>query len=71
MSELTILLNNVEDTYYDFVLAMVRYAEKKPSRRDLLLDFIKSNPHALSSDIIEFVSNQPDFAEDAACAQTV
>ena len=66
MEELTALLNNVEDSYFDFVTAMLHYAGKKPARLDNMLSFIKSNPDAKSSDIIKYVSDQEDFFEDAA-----
>lgn len=34
MNELSALLNGIEDSYFDFVSAMLHYAEKKPSRRE-------------------------------------
>ncbi|MBR3103700.1 MAG: hypothetical protein IKQ27_12965 [Lachnospiraceae bacterium] len=71
MEELLYRLNRVEDSYYDFVSAMARYAEKKPERLNKLLMFIKDNPTAKSSDIIEFVSDQADFFEDAAYMSAV
>ncbi|MBP5331861.1 MAG: hypothetical protein J6Y89_08430 [Lachnospiraceae bacterium] len=66
MYELKELLIKVRDSYFDFVVAMLVYAEKKPSRCDLLIKFLKSNPDANSSDVVKFVSEQPDFFEDAA-----
>ena len=66
MNELAKLLNSVEDSYYDFVSGILHYAEKKESRQKELLNYLKNNPEATSSDIILFVSNQPDFSEDAA-----
>ncbi len=71
MSELTGLLNSIEDTYSDFVLAMLKYAEKKPDRAEALITHIKSNPGIRSSDLVRFVSDQPDFFEDAACIDAV
>jgi len=66
MEELVCLLNRVDDSYFDFVSAMIHYAEKKPDRLRRVLDYIKNNPNDLSSDIIKFVSEQEDFYEDAA-----
>ena len=66
MEELTKLLNDVQGSYYDFVVAMLHYAKKKKSRLVILTDFIKKNKDLTTSDIIEFVSSQPDFYEDAA-----
>ena len=71
MEELVSLLNNVEDSYFDFVSAIVHYAEKKESRRCLLVKYIKDNPNIKSSDIVRFVSNQKDFMEDAAYMKAV
>ena len=63
MEELTKLLNNVKGSYYDFVVAMLHYAQKKKSRLVVLTDYIKKNKDLTTSDIIEFVSSQPDFFE--------
>jgi len=70
MKELTALLNNIEDSYYDFVSAMLHYAGKKESRQKALIQFLKTHPDAKSSDVVLFVSKQPDFAEDAAYLKT-
>lgn len=66
VEELKKLLWNVNDAYYGFVVAIIVYAKKKPERLRAVIDFIKSHADANSSDILEFVSNQPDFYEDAA-----
>lgn len=42
MEELTALLNAIDDSYYDFVSAMINYAAKKPTRQKLLVDYIKN-----------------------------
>ena len=64
--KLSELLNGIEDAYYDFVSAILHYAEKKESRQRALIAFIASNPGVKSSDVIRFVSDQPDFIEDAS-----
>lgn len=66
LTKLSQLLNKVEDSYFDFVSAMLHYAEKKPARLEALLSFMSEHPKAKSSDIVRFVSEQPDFYEDAA-----
>ena len=63
-AELTIMLNNISDSYFDFVVGIMAYAKKKPERIEIIRDFIIDNPTALTSDIIEFVSEQPDFLEE-------
>ena len=71
MNELAALLNNIEDSYFDFVSAILHYAEKKPARLEAVLGYIKENPDIKSSDVVKFVSDQPDFFEDAAYIQQV
>lgn len=69
MEELTIMLNNVEDSYYDFIVAVLTYVKKKQKRFDKVKAFIEKNPTALSSDILAYISEQEDFYEDAAYPQ--
>ncbi|MBO4889692.1 MAG: hypothetical protein J5574_01760 [Lachnospiraceae bacterium] len=69
MNELSELLNHIEDAYFDFVSAMLHYAERKTSRQNALLTYLKDHPEAKSSDVVKFVSEQPDFSEDAAYLQ--
>lgn len=57
-------LENIEDSYYGFVAAVITYVKKKQSRFDAVRSFIINNPKALSSDILQFITNQPDFFED-------
>ena len=71
MDELLYLLNNIEDAYFDFVSAMAHYAERKTSRRESLINFLKENPMAKSSDVVKFVSEQKDFYEDAEFMRAV
>lgn len=66
MEELTKKLNNVNDSYYGFVAAVLTYVKKKNSRLKKVEKYLTENPSALTSDILEFISNQEDFYEDAA-----
>lgn len=66
MEELTHLLNNIADSYYDFTKAVLCYSEKKQSRLDTVMEYLLHNPNALSSDVLAFISEQADFYEDAA-----
>lgn len=54
MEELKILLINVSDSYYDFVTGMLDVAKKSEYRKNKLIDYIKSNPKAKTSDIIRY-----------------
>ena len=67
MDELLNRLNNVSDTYAGFVMGVITYAKKKPERLSKVLQFMEDNPEAKSSDIVEFIVEQPDFHEDS-CA---
>ena len=67
MEELKSLLNSIEDTYEDFVSGILHYAGKSSERTGAVLSFLKNHPEATSSDVVKFVSDRPDFYEDAAC----
>ncbi len=66
MEEFITKLNKVEDSYYGFVAAVMTYVKKKPSRMDVVKEYMDLNPTARTSDILEFISDQKDFYEDAA-----
>ncbi len=69
MNELSELLTKIDCSYADFVDAIMHYAKKNSSRMERLMDYLKQNPNANSSDVVRFVSEQPDFADDAAYIQ--
>ncbi len=66
MDAITIRLNNVEDSYYGFVVAVLTYVNRKRSRLIAVETFMNENPAALTSDILGFISEQSDFFEDVA-----
>ena len=66
--DFTIRLNNVADSYYGFVVAVLTYVKNKESRLDVVEEFMDNNPSALTSEILEFISKQDDFYDDAAYA---
>ena len=47
-------LENVSDSYPDFVKGGLSIVKGNPERASLLLKFIESNPEATTSDIIRF-----------------
>ena len=51
MEELKKLLENVSDTYSDFVRGVMGEARDCPEKLDELKEYIKENPDATSSDI--------------------
>lgn len=64
MEELMTRLKNVPDTYEDFIIGITTYAKKKPERLQKVLNFLKEHDNLTTSDIVYFVSTQPDFQED-------
>ena len=68
MESLVIRLNNVSDSYYGFVTAVMTYVNNKLSRLDKVTAYMDNNPDASCSDILEFISNQDGFYDDAAYA---
>lgn len=68
MDKLIARLNLVPDAYFEFVDSMVDYAELKEEHISLLMDFLDNNPTATSSDVIKYVSFQPDFFDDSVPA---
>lgn len=65
MEEFTIMLNNIDGSYYGFVVAVLSYVKKKQSRFDTVKKFIEDNKNATTSDILLFISQQDDFFEDS------
>ena len=69
MEEFVIRLNGIEDSYYDFIVAVLTYVKKKKSRADAVSEFMDDHPEAKTDDILDFISEQDDFYEDAAYAR--
>ena len=69
MEEFTVRLNEIDDSYYGFVVAVLTYVKKKESRLEAVKRYMNDYPEAKTSDILEFISDQDDFYEDAAYAR--
>ena len=65
MKEFAIKLNNIPSLYNSFTTAVLNYVKKKPSRFETVKNFMKSLPSSNSSDVLLFISQQPDFYEDS------
>ena len=59
-------LRAVKDWYWGFERAVICYAKEKTERATNVLIFMISKPEATTFDILKFISDQPDFLEDAA-----
>ena len=53
MEELTELLENVSDSYYDFVFGVCHAVKCRVDGAQLMIDYIKAHPDAKSDDIID------------------
>ena len=65
MEQLIQILNHIPNSYYEFVDSVVSYAEIKEEHYDLLIKYLHENESATPSDIIRFISYQPDFFDDS------
>lgn len=65
LNQLKTRLENIKDSYSDFVDAITQYVKRKQEHLDLLNLFLDEHPEASTSDVVYFVSIQPDFFEDS------
>ena len=47
---------------------LLSYVKKKHSRLDAVNNYLTEHPESKTSDILDFISNQDDFYEDAVLA---
>lgn len=66
MDKLISRLNSIPNAYFEFVDSVVDYAEINEAHLQILLRFLDEHDLATPSDIIEFISSQPDFYDDDA-----
>ena len=71
MTELIKHLSCIPDVYDDFVYGVISYAMKNPVHIQVLHDYMNDNPDATSSDIVRFISMQPDFHDYSAAKERV
>ena len=57
MEKLALLLFDIEDSYDDFVSAILFYSKKNKSRLNKVLNFIKTNKDVKFTDVVKFVSD--------------
>ena len=65
LQKLMVRLEEVSGSYPSFVLAALQYAERNTENTDKLHEFLDKNPTASTSDILYYVSVQPDFYDDS------
>ncbi len=65
MEELYAKLEAIPDSYFGFIMGVIAYVKNKPERIQNVLRFIETFDNPTSSDVLEYISAQPDFFEDA------
>lgn len=68
MEKLCARLNSFQDTYFGFVIGVTSYVKQNPERFKKLMEFLNSSDSLTTSDVVEFIFNQPDF--QAFCEST-
>jgi len=64
MEELYNKLLAIPGSHFGFVIGILTYAKKKSGRLEKVLNYINTNNDLTVSDVVMFVSTQPDFFED-------
>lgn len=64
LDEMKEILLGVNDSYEGFIKGVLNYVDKKDKRCRVVMEYLEEHPEALSSDILEFISDQEDFYED-------
>lgn len=64
MESLIERLTQMQGAYYEFVDSVIDYAESKENHFNSIMDFLDENLMATPSEVLGFISSQPDFFED-------
>ncbi|MBR0435214.1 MAG: hypothetical protein IJK13_04345 [Lachnospiraceae bacterium] len=63
MEELVNKLNQIPDSYFGFIAGVITYVKRKPERLEKVMHFLDTSKTLTTSDILEFIADQPDFHE--------
>ena len=61
MTNLIKKISEISDVYDDFVLGVINYAKKNPKHVKILNDYLDNHRDVTTSDVVEFIIQQPDF----------
>ena len=64
MEELRKYLENVPDSYTDFVDGMLNHARYSKKKERRLLQYLTEHPGATSSDVLRYMMSFPDFFDN-------
>ena len=72
MKNLMKKVSEISDVYDDFVSGVMNYAKKDPKHVEILNDYLDNGRNLTTSDVVEFIIQQPDFhSYSATLKQTV
>lgn len=71
MKELIQKLCRIPDVYDDFILGVINYAKKKPEHIKLLNEYMDTHLDISTSDVVFFISTQPDFHSYSAANKLI
>lgn len=63
MEELVKRLYQIPDSYFGFIAGVIAYVRRKPERVERVMNFLDTTVSPSSSDVLRFISDQPDFHE--------
>jgi hypothetical protein len=59
-------LNEIPNSYFEFIDSVVDYAKSKPEHLTLINEYLQTHPLVSVSDVLRLISTQPDFYDDEA-----
>ena len=71
MEELYNRLNSFPDAHFGFVMGVIAYVKQKPDRLKKVMEYLNSSDSLSKSDVILFISTQPDFFDTDTAEEQV
>lgn len=61
MENLICKLKAIPNSYFEFVDSVIDYIDQNSERLELVMNYLNHNPSATPSDVLKFITFQPDF----------
>ena len=71
MEELYNRLNSFPGAHFGFVMGVISYVKQKPDRLKKVMEYLNSSDSLSKSDVILFISTQPDFFDTDTAEEQV
>ena len=71
MEELYNRLNSFPGAHFGFVMGVIAYVKQKPDRLKKVMEYLNSSDSLSKSDVILFISTQPDFFDTDSAEEQV